>query len=98
VLSNSNLGAHMLKLNVKPIDSVSASVFYFKFRLDDAEAYGVESRDFADEWNLVVDWMPTDYLTISAVAAYVTPAEAAKEAFGGDDSWSYGMIYAGVSF
>ncbi len=98
VLINSNLGAHMLKLNVKPIDSVSASLFYFKFKLDDAEAYGVESRDFADEWNLVVDWTPTSYLTISAVAAYVTPDDAAKEAIGGDDSWSYGMIYAAVNF
>jgi len=98
VLSNSNLLSHMIKLNVKPIESVSANRFYFKFRLDDAAASGVASRDFAEEWNLTLDWTATDYLTISAVAAYVDPDKGAREYTGGDDSWAYGMLYASVSF
>ena len=98
VLSNSNLDSHMIKLNVKPIDSVSASLFYFKFKFDDASAAGVTSRDFADEWNLTVDWTATDHVTISAVAAYVDPDKGAREYTGGGDSWSYGMLYGSVSF
>jgi len=98
VLINQNLKSHMIKLNVKPIDSVSANLFYFKFRLDDAGAAGVTSRDFADEWNLTVDWTATEHVTISAVAAYVSPDKGAKEYTGGDDSWSYGMLYGSVSF
>ena len=98
VLSNSNLNSHMLKLNLKPVDSVSASLFYFKFRLDDAEGFGGGSSDFAEEWNLTVDWTATDYLTISAVAAYVDPDDGAREYTGGGDSWTYGMLYASVSF
>ena len=77
---------------------MAANLFYFKFRLDDAGAAGVTSRDFADEWNLTLDWTATDNLTISAVAAYVEPDAAAEEYTGGDDSWSYGMLYGSVSF
>jgi len=98
VLGNSNLNSHMVKLSLKPTESISANLFYFKFRLDDAEGFGVRNADFADEWNLTLDWTPTDYLTLSAVAAYVDPDEAAREYTGGDDSWTYGMIYASVSF
>jgi hypothetical protein len=98
VLSNSNLDSHMLKLNLKPVESLSASVFYYKFKFHDAGAAGVTSRDFADEWDLIVDWTPTAHVTISAVAAYVSPDEAAKELTGGDDDWSYGMLYGSVSF
>lgn len=98
VLSNSNLDSHMLKFNVKPLEAVSASLFYFSFKAHDADAAGYDSDDVADEWNLVVDWTPTDYLTVSAVAAYVIPGDIAKEETGGADDWSYGMLYASVSF
>ena len=97
-LSNSNLTSQMVKLNVKPVDGVAVNLFYYNFRLKDAEAFGVQSADFADEWDLTVDWTPTDYLTISAVAGYVSPDAGAREWTGGDDGWSYGMIYASVSF
>jgi hypothetical protein len=32
------------------------------------------------------------------VAGYVSPDAGAREWTGGDDGWSYGMIYAAVSF
>jgi hypothetical protein len=96
-LSNSNLDSHMVKLNVKPIESVSASLFYFNFKTHD-DVGGFGSDDVADEWNLVVDWTPTDYLTISAVGAYVIPGDVAKQETGGTDDWAYGMLYGSVSF
>jgi hypothetical protein len=96
-LSNSNLDSHMVKLNVKPIETVSASLFYFNFKTHD-DVGGFGSDDVADEWNLVVDWTPTDYLTISAVGAYVIPGDVAKQETGGTDDWAYGMLYGSVSF
>jgi hypothetical protein len=98
VLGNFNLDSHMVKLNVKPLESVSASVFYYKFDFHDAGTAGVKSRDFADEWDLVVDWTATEHVTISAVAAYVSPDKGAEQYTGGDDAWSYGMLYGSVSF
>jgi hypothetical protein len=97
-LVNSNLEAHMLKLNVKPIESVSVNLFYYNFNLKDAAAFGVQSADFADEWDLTVDWTATDNLTISAVAGYVSADDGAKEWIGGDEGWAYGMIYAAINF
>jgi hypothetical protein len=96
-LSNSNLDSNMVKLNVKPLETVSASLFYFNFKTHD-DVGGFGSDDVADEWDLVVDWTPTDYLTISAVAAYVIPGDVAKQETGGADDWAYGMLYGSVSF
>ena len=98
VLSNSNLDSHMLKLSVKPLESVSANLFYYKFKVHDANAAGLDSDDFADEWNLTVDWMATEHVTISAVAAYVSPDKAARQYTGGSDDWSYGMLLASIGF
>jgi hypothetical protein len=98
VLSNRNLDSHMVKLNVKPLESVSASLFYYKFKLHDAAAAGLHSDDFAEEWDLIADWTATEHVTVSAVAAYVSPDKAAREYTGGDDGWSYGMLYGSISF
>lgn len=98
VLSNSNLNSHMLLVNLKPIDSISVNLFYYNFRLDDANAFGVESKSFANEWDLAVDWTYNDHLTFSLVGALADPQDGAKEYTGGDDNWSYGMVYAKISF
>ena len=98
VLSNSNLNSHMIKLHIKPVDAISVSLFYYNFKLDNAEGFGVQSKDFADEWNLTVDWTANKSLAFSAVAAYVNPNDGAEQYTGGDDGWSYGMLYGNLSF
>lgn len=98
VLSNSNLNTNMVRLSVDPADSIHVNLFYYDFELDDAGAFGVQSSDFADEWNLTVDWTATDFLLFSLVGAYVTPDDGAKQYTGGDDDWSYVMLYASFSF
>jgi uncharacterized protein YciU (UPF0263 family) len=98
VLSNSNLNSHMVRLSLDPLDSVHVNLFYYKFKLDNADGFGVQSSDFADEWNLTVDWTVNDAFALSVVGAYAKPDDAAKEYTGGDDDWSYGMLYATYSF
>ncbi len=98
LLSNSNLNSNMLRLSVDPTPSVHINMFYYHFELDDAAAFGVENTDFADEWDLTVDWKASDTLFFSLVTAYVKPNDGAREYTGGKDDWYYMMLYASLSF
>jgi hypothetical protein len=98
VLINSNLNSHMVRLSANPIDAIHVNLFFYRFTLDDADGFGVQSDDFADEWNLTVDWTVNDSFALSLVGAYASPDDGAKEFSGGDDDWSYGMAYATYTF
>ena len=98
VLSNSNLKTHMVKLNVTPVDSLSVNLFYYNFRLDDADAFGVDDEEYADEAELIVDYSFNDHLSFSFVGAYVWPDDGAKQQTGGNDDWAYMMTYAKFQF
>jgi hypothetical protein len=98
VLSNSNLNSHMVRLSVDPLKSVHVNLFYYKFKLDNAGGFGVQSSDFADEVDLTVDWTVNNSFALSVVGAYAKPDDAAKEYTGGNDDWTYGMVYATYSF
>ena len=98
VLLNSNLNSHMVRLSADPLDSVHLNLFYYKFKLDNADGFGVQSSDFADEWNLTVDWTANDSFAVSLVGAYAKPDDGAKEAYGDNDDWMYGMAYVTYSF
>jgi hypothetical protein len=98
VLWNSNLDSHMLKLKLQPIEPVTVNLIYFQFMLDDAQAFGVTSDDYADEYNLIVDWAVNDHLALSLVGAIAEPDEGAKQHTGGDDTWSYLMLFGSVKF
>jgi hypothetical protein len=98
VLSNSNLDSHMVQLNVKPIDTISINLFYYHFELHDASDFGVDSSNYADEYDLTVDWNPNDHLSFSVVGAYADPNNGAKEQTGGNDNWAYMMLWGSVEF
>lgn len=98
MLSNSNLNTSTVRLNVNPTDSISVNLFYYNFELDDAGAFGVNNEDFADEWNITVDWSANDFLLFSLVGAYVNPDDGVTEYTGGDDDWYYMMLYTSFSF
>ena len=98
VLSNSNLNSHTVRVNVKPIDSISVNLFYYNFRLDNASAFGVQSKSYANEYDLTVDWNPNDYLSFSVVGAYADPDNGAKQQTGGNDNWAYTMVWGSIKF
>ena len=51
LLFNSNNDAHMVQLNVKPADSLSAGLLHFNFMLDKSDYFGtsVKDKSFANE-------------------------------------------------
>ena len=98
VLLNSNLNTSMLRVSADPTDSIHVNFFYYHNELDNSGGFGVQSDDFADEYNITIDWTLVDYLALSLVGAYVNPDDGAEEFTGGDDDWFYGMVYANFSF
>ena len=98
VLANSNLNSHMVKLDVQPTDSLHLNLFYYNFTIDDADSFGTDSDDYADEVDFIVDYTFNDHLNFSLLAAYATPDDAAEESTGGNDDWWYSMFYTKISF
>ncbi|GAA5189217.1 hypothetical protein [Ferrimonas gelatinilytica] len=94
VLANSNLNSHMVRLNLAPTDTLMLNLLYFNFMVDEPQSFGVTNDNFADEFNLAIDWLTNDNLSFSAVFAYTNPNEGAKQYTGGDDGWFYTMLYA----
>ncbi|MEJ2298779.1 MAG: hypothetical protein P8X94_09840, partial [Woeseiaceae bacterium] len=80
-LSNSNMRSHMLRLTAKVSDSLRLGLSLFDFTLDQPGSYatGVTSRDLAREIDLIADWSPTDYLSITFTLANGKPDTALEE-------------------
>jgi len=105
-LANSNIDAHMLRLKVQPLESLTIHLLYFNFTVHQPEALlqfgsateSVTSDDYADEWDLIFDWAATDHLTLSLVGAYAKPDDAAEQHYGGSDDWTAMMLYGSLKF
>jgi len=98
VLANSNLESHMLKFSFSPIDSITAKIFYYSFDLYDAEAFGVTSDNYADEYDIAIDWAVNENLIFSVVGGYAEPDNGAEQHTGGEDNWAYMMLYGSIRF
>lgn len=98
VLGNGNLDSHMVRLQVQPLESVGVSLFYYNFKIHDAGEFGVKDDAYADELDLVIDWSVNDHLNISLVGALAIPDDGATEHTGGDDNWTYVMLYGCLKF
>jgi len=98
VLANTNLDTDMLRLKIQPLDPVTVNLIYYHFTLHDAAASDVSSDDYADEVDLIIDWAVNTHLTLSLVGAYAEPGDAAVQQTGGDESWSYMMLYGCLKF
>jgi Alginate export len=98
VLANSNLISHTVRLNAYPTDSLTLTALYYFFRLDDPAAAGVEDHDFAQEIDLVADYVVNDNLSVGVIGATSFPGDAGEEFTGGDSTWSEVILYASVTF
>jgi hypothetical protein len=97
-LFNSNLDSHMVRLKVQPVESLTVNLLYYRFSLHQPEAFGVASDNYADEWNLIVDWTVNKHLSLSLVGAYALPDDGAKQRLGDDENWTAGMVMACVRY
>lgn len=89
---NNDLDSHMLKLKVKPIEPVAVTLAYINFNTHDTD------EDFAQEYDLIVDWTVNDHLALSLVGGIATPDDAAEVKYKGDDNWSYMMMFGSIKF
>lgn len=97
-LANSNLISHTVRLRAQPTEAVTTNLLYHYFRLDEPEALGVTSDEFAHEVNLIVDWTLSGNLLLTGVAGVTVPEDGAEEYTGGDDTWAHFMLAATLSF
>ena len=97
-LSNSNLVSHELRVHLTPSESVGAGVIGFLFSLDQLPAPEITSKDIAYEIDTYCDWKVNRNFTLSFVAAYAAPQEAAQQAYGRTESFLYGMVYVAYSY
>ncbi len=100
LLFNSNEIAQMVRLSANPTDAVEIGALYFHFDLAEKNYFGtpVDNRDFADEVNLYTDWTINDHVSVGAVYGVAWPGDAAKEAFGDNDTYQLFEIYTTLTF
>jgi hypothetical protein len=101
---------NLLHLRASPIDALTLHAFYLNFRLDELSNEVVsrppsrdrraliESKNVGNEFDFVVDWSVTDYLSVSGVAAVFLPSSGAKDFFGASGTWSDLMLYTSLKF
>ncbi len=92
-LSNNNLKSNMVRATFSPRESVTVNLFYYNFKLDDPQSFGVVSDDFGDEVDLTVNWQATDRINVFAVLAQLNPRNGAQQWTGGGKDWTYGVLY-----
>lgn len=100
ILGNDNLQSHMLRLQAQPHEDVSLNIFYYDFTLDEPTslAPNVQSDDWGDELNLIVDWQVSDSLSLNTVLGALIPGDAAQQWTGGDDTWAHFMLLMSYSW
>jgi hypothetical protein len=97
LLFNSNEIAHMVQFEVtNPSETLTAGILFFDFSLDKDNYFGtsVSDKHFADEVNVYANWTVTPHIYLGVVGGLAWPGAAAKEAFGGNDT--YELIEAQV--
>jgi Alginate export len=98
VLLNQNLNSSTVRLAVSPTQDLKLNLLYYYFWLDDAAGFGTEGSSFADEIDLTADYTLNDRVSFSLVGGVANPRNGASNYTGGNDLWSYGMLYASIAF
>jgi len=99
-LANSNLISHEVRVHTTPAESVGLGLIGYIFRLDQPATFapGVTSKSIANELDAYLDWKVNGNFTISWVAAFAHPQEAATQGFGRTSNFTYGMMYVAYSY
>jgi hypothetical protein len=88
VLSNSNLRADALGLELQPLDRLKLTTELYRMSLDQT-LMPIGKREFADEADLTAEWEATRRLKLSLMGAVAQPKAAARQITGGDRTWGY---------
>lgn len=99
-LANSNNITHQVRVHLTPSEKLGTGLIGYVFRLDHPASFapGVTSKDLATELDAYADWKVNGNFTISFVAAFAHPQEAATQGFNRTSDFTYGMIYVAYSY
>ena len=67
-------------------------------RLDEPASFGVTSKDWGDELDVVLEWEAGGHVVVTGVIGVLFPGAAAEEYAGGSDNWIHAMAYVNFSF
>lgn len=93
VLLNTNLKTHMVRFDLKPLESVMTGIQYYKFELDHAKSFGATASSFAQELDVTATWFIDKRFRITVVSGVARPQQAAKQLTGGDKDWFIGKLF-----
>jgi hypothetical protein len=102
ISSNSNLNSHQARLSLSLNDMFNVNLIYYHFLLDSQHVSGsmaaVTSKDLADEVDLDLDLIITDWWTMVIMVGTNVPGTAAREINGGGQTWVQTGIWSSWSF
>jgi hypothetical protein len=104
VLSNSNLNSHQVRLKLQPNDAVTLNLIYYKFLLFNKNQdfslvpRAVKSNSLADEVDMICDYAPANWLSLTATFALAVPDSGFREAVHGSSTWISSMLYMNLNF
>ncbi len=102
ISSNSNLNSHQARLSLSVNDMFNVNLIYYHFLLDSQHVSGsmapLTSKDLADEVDLDLDFVITDWWTMVIMVGTNVPGTAAKEINGGGQTWIQTGIWSSWSF
>lgn len=90
LLFNSNENVQQFSLKTRLNETLSLGAIHYQFWLDEKNYQGmpVDSRRFADETVIYLDWTPTPRLYTSLSYNWVSARSAARQVFGDDQRFS----------
>jgi hypothetical protein len=103
-LSNTNKYAFIVETGFSPIPGMQMAFMFLKHYLD--EQYLGVSRgrqalnndDYANEWNLLIDYEVNSHVYAHIGAGYILPGSAAEEFFGNDDDTIFTQMWLKFHF
>jgi hypothetical protein len=95
LLFNSNENVQQFSIKNRLSDTFTLGAIHYQFWLDEKNFRGqdMDSKRFADESVVYLDWTPTPRLYTSLSYNWVTAKAAAKQAFGNDERFSALELY-----
>ncbi|HVI52619.1 MAG TPA: alginate export family protein [Candidatus Sulfotelmatobacter sp.] len=81
MLFNSNEDVHMLSASINPTSQIKVIANYYRFMLDQPQAYSTSSRHFDDEFNLIGEYAYSSATNFALVGAVAKAADGARAAY-----------------
>lgn len=99
ISDTTDLITHTTRLVVTPVERVTMNLIYLNYKFDDPNVWGVSSRRYGNEVDLVADWSVNSTVDLAAGIETFIPDEGGKQVFsGGNQMWVQGMVYASFKF